>query len=103
MRKNLFNCFNVLLTVHLDNLCNEDQLYALFILNLFLQSTSTFFGRICPSAGGTHYIYTPISVVVIPYRLFGTTYRSPLQGSNPENGTDKLSRNVGDKLQLLAA
>jgi hypothetical protein len=26
---------SVLLTVHLDNLCNENQLEALFILNLF--------------------------------------------------------------------
>jgi hypothetical protein len=31
---NFFFCFNVLLTMHLDNLCNENQLDALFILNL---------------------------------------------------------------------
>jgi hypothetical protein len=46
--------FYVLLTVHLDNLSNnnENQPDALFILNLFRQSTSTYFGHICPSAGG---------------------------------------------------
>jgi len=47
-------------------------------------------------------------VVVISYRRFGTTYRSCLQGSRIEfstfdNGTDRLSRNVGVKLPLLAA
>jgi len=46
-------------------------------------------------------------VVVISYRRFGTTYQSHPQGSrgplNPEDGTDKLSRNVGKKLPLLAA
>jgi hypothetical protein len=35
--------------------CNENQPNALFILNLFHQSTSTCFGRIyCPSTGGIH-------------------------------------------------
>jgi hypothetical protein len=34
--------FYVLLTVHVDILCNEDQLYALFILNLFLLTTWSF-------------------------------------------------------------
>jgi dimeric dUTPase (all-alpha-NTP-PPase superfamily) len=39
----------VLLTVHLDILCNENQLDALFILNLFCQSTSICFGHVhCP-------------------------------------------------------
>jgi len=45
-------------------------------------------------------------VVVIPYRRFGTTYRSDLQGSSfliPEDGTDSLFRNSGKKLPLLAA
>ena len=56
-------------------------------------------------------------IVVIPYRRFGTTYRSHLQGSiNPrrkrvffwnfftfEDRTDMLSRNVGKELPLLAA
>jgi len=38
--------------------CNENQLDALFILNLFRQSTSTCFGHICsPSSGGILYIY----------------------------------------------
>jgi len=39
-------------------LCNENQLVALFILSLFRQSTSTCFGHICsPSSGGILYIY----------------------------------------------
>ena len=44
-------------------------------------------------------------IVVIPYRRFGTTYLSYLQGSNPRlvsltlaDETDKLSRNVGSEL-----
>jgi hypothetical protein len=38
--------------MHLDNLCNENQLDALFILNLF---RPTCLGRIyCPSSGGIH-------------------------------------------------
>ena len=45
-------------------------------------------------------------VVVISYRRFRTTYRSHPQALfgflNPENGTDKLSRNVGKKLPLLS-
>jgi hypothetical protein len=51
----------VLLTVHLDNLCNENQLDALYILNLFRQSTSTCFRRIYyPSPGGIHCVCTAI-------------------------------------------
>ena len=51
-------------------------------------------------------------IVVIPYRRFGITYRSNLQGrgflKGPgfltlEDGTDGLSRNVGKELPLLAA
>jgi hypothetical protein len=39
-------------------LCNKNQLDALFIPSLFLQSTYTCFGQICsPSAGGILYIY----------------------------------------------
>jgi hypothetical protein len=44
--------------------------------------------------------------VVILYRRFGTTYRSRLQGSRNsdfltlEDGTDTLSRNVGEELPL---
>ena len=39
--------------------CNENQLYALFILSLFRQSTSTCFGHIfSPSSGSTLYIYS---------------------------------------------
>ena len=38
---------------NMSNLCNENQLYAPFILSLFHQSTSTCFGYICsPSSGG---------------------------------------------------
>jgi len=32
--------------------------------------------------------------MVIPYRRFGTTYRSHLQGLR-KDGTERLSRNVG--------
>jgi len=46
-------------------------------------------------------------VVVNYYRRFGTTYRSHPQGEfgflNPDARTDRLSRNVGKKLPLLAA
>ena len=39
-----------------------------------------------------------------PYRRCGTTYRSHLQGPRiPEDGTDRLSRNVVRKLPLIAA
>ena len=50
-------------------------------------------------------------VVVIPYRRFGTTYRSHLQWSKfplsldllmLEDGIDRLCRNVGKELSLLA-
>jgi hypothetical protein len=41
-----------------NNLCNENQSDALFILKLFRQTTSTCFGRIyCPSSGGIRGIY----------------------------------------------
>jgi hypothetical protein len=40
---------------------NENQPDALFILNVFIRTTSTCFGRIyCPSSGGIHYICTAI-------------------------------------------
>jgi len=42
-------------------------------------------------------------VVVISYRRFETTYRFHLQGSTPEIWSERLSRNVGEKLLLLAA
>jgi hypothetical protein len=51
--------FYVLLTVHFDIFCNENQPDALFILNLFCQSTFTCFGHVyCPSSGGIHCICT---------------------------------------------
>jgi hypothetical protein len=41
---------------------NENQLDAVFILNLFRQSTSTFFGHNhCPSLGAIHCICTAAS------------------------------------------
>jgi hypothetical protein len=44
-------------------LCNKNQLDALFILNLFRQSSSTCFGHICsPSSGGILYIYIYIYI-----------------------------------------
>ena len=40
--------------------------------------------------------------VVIPYRRFGTTYRSHLRASrNTEDGTDSLSGNVGKELTAI--
>jgi len=48
-------------------------------------------------------------VVVIPNRLFGTTYRFHLEGSRNtefmtlEDATARLSRNVGKELPLYAA
>jgi hypothetical protein len=43
--------------MHLDILCNENQLDALLIFNSFCQSTSTCFGHVyCPSSGGIHCI-----------------------------------------------
>ena len=41
-------------------------------------------------------------VVPITYRRFGTTYQSHLQVTL-EDGTDRLSRNVGIELTLLTA
>jgi hypothetical protein len=42
-------------------------------------------------------------VEVISYRRVGITYRTSLQGLTPEDGTDKLFRNVSKNLPLLAA
>ena len=42
-------------------------------------------------------------IVVIPYGCFRTSYQSYLQGSRIEDGTDRLSQNVSNKLRLLAA
>jgi hypothetical protein len=42
-------------------------------------------------------------VVAIPYRCFGTTYRSVLQGVGNLYVTDRFSRNVSQELPLLAA
>ena len=41
--------------------------------------------------------------VVISYRRFGTTYRSYLQGSRIQKKACSKPRNVGNKLQLIAA
>jgi hypothetical protein len=54
--------------------CNENQPDALFIFNLFLQSTSTCFRHTyCPSSGGIHCICTAI----------GTCYTFQLTGNWP--------------------
>jgi hypothetical protein len=42
-------------------------------------------------------------VVVISNRRFELNYRSHIQGSHPEYGLCRLSRNVGQKLPLLPA
>jgi len=43
--------------------CNENQLDALFILSLFRQLTSAYFGHICnPTSGGILYIYIYITI-----------------------------------------
>jgi hypothetical protein len=53
--------FCVLLILHLDILCNENQVEALFILDLFRQSTATCFGHVyCPSSGGIHCMCTAV-------------------------------------------
>ena len=46
--------------------CNENQFDALFILSLFLHSTSTCFGHICnPSSGGILYIHNTYQLLCI--------------------------------------
>ena len=46
--------------------CDKNQLDTLFILSLFHQSTSTFFGNICsPSSGGILYIYNKLVRVLL--------------------------------------
>jgi hypothetical protein len=63
-------------------LCNENQLDALFILNLFHQTTSTCFGHIYwPSSGGIHCICTAVgtcySVVCLgDWQLAGSGWNS---------------------------
>jgi hypothetical protein len=58
--------FYVLLIQHLDNLCNENQLDALFILDLFLHLTSTCLGHNhCPSSGGIQCVSTAVRTCVI--------------------------------------
>jgi len=58
--------FFILLTVHLDYLCNKNQLDALFILSILCQSTPTCFGHICsPSLGGILYIYNTYQLLYI--------------------------------------
>jgi hypothetical protein len=43
-----------------------------------------------------------LRVLVVSHRRFGTTYRSNLQWLTLEDGTDRLSRNIGNKLLLFA-
>jgi len=76
-----FPQFSVLLTVHLDNTCNENQLDALFILSLFRQSTSTCFGHICsPSSRGILYVYNWYLCVLFD-SLLATTTESQLEST----------------------
>jgi hypothetical protein len=68
----------VLLTVHLDILCNENQLDALFVFDLFRQSTSTCFGHVyCPSSGGIHCIYIQQLVCFIRLTLSNPIFCHP--------------------------
>jgi hypothetical protein len=77
--------FYVLLKVHLDNLRNENQPDALFILNLFRQKNSTCFGSIyCQSSGGIHCICTAV----------GTCYTFRLTGSRPATSQPKRMTNT---------
>jgi hypothetical protein len=66
----------------LENLCNDYQPDALFILNLFCQPTCTCFGHVyCPSSGGINCIRTEI----------GTCYTFKLTGSWPgQDGTGSV-------------
>jgi hypothetical protein len=58
-----FFMFYVLLAVCLDNFCDENQLVALFILNLFHQTTSPRFKCIyCKPSGGIHCICTVVGM-----------------------------------------
>jgi hypothetical protein len=41
-------------------------------------------------------------LVAIPFRRFGTIYRSHLQEETPDGGTNRLSHPVGKKLPLLS-
>jgi hypothetical protein len=84
----------VLLTVHLDILCNENQLDALLIFNLFRLSTSTCFGRIyCPNSAGSHCICTAI----------GTRYTFKLTGCWPglDGTSSTLTRPAASQLKRV--
>jgi hypothetical protein len=65
-----------MLTVHLNILCNENQPDALFIFNLFRQSTSTCFGHVYrPSSGDIHCTHIAIKVAgSIPDGVIGFFY-----------------------------
>jgi hypothetical protein len=42
-------------------------------------------------------------IMIVSYRCCGTTYRSHIQGTAIEDGTVRLSRNVGRKLTFFVA
>jgi hypothetical protein len=58
---------HVLLTVRLDILCNENQLYALLILHLFRQSTSTCFEHIYFRSSGVSHCICTTTVTLYKY------------------------------------
>ena len=63
-----------MLTLHLDiYICNKNQLDALFILSLFCQSTSTYFGGICsPSLGGLLFVFLALQPIVVVFSQPGS-------------------------------
>jgi hypothetical protein len=67
----LFVCLFVYLFIYYFVIfCNENEPDALFILNLFRQSTSACFGHIyCPSSGGIHCICTAVGTCQQPVNL----------------------------------
>ena len=62
-------------------LCNKNQLDALFILSLFRQSTSTYFGHVCHQE--VYYIYIYIYIYTYTYihththKTIGTLFHYP--------------------------
>jgi hypothetical protein len=60
--------------------------------------------RITEKAKNPQWVVMPVKEeeFVISNRRFGTTYRSHPWCVNPEDGTDRLSQNVGKRLPLLA-
>jgi hypothetical protein len=59
----------VLLTMHLDILCNDNQPDTPFILNLFRQSTSTRFGHVIAHHQEVFTVYVQQLVRVIRFKF----------------------------------